>query len=188
MTNVWTIFAVSKRNNLPIIQCVQNSCNFLEISPEYSLNDWCWSSNSKTLATWCEELIHLKRPWCWERFKVGVGDDRGWNGWMVSSTQWIWVWVNFGSWWWTGKPGVLQSMGSQSRTRLSNWTEEWKHLFYPNSSFQEKGHQVAIKAMTYCPRNEYMFKRNLKKQISFIVSTNQNNKWLIMGNCRPKIC
>ena len=50
--------------------------------------DWCWSWNSNTLATWCEELTHLKRPWCWERLKAGgEGDDRGWDGWMVSPTQ-----------------------------------------------------------------------------------------------------
>ena len=67
-----------------------------------------------TLSTWCEELTHLKRPWCWERLKVrGEGDDRGWDGWMASPTQWTWVWVNSGSWWWTGRPGVLQSTGSQ---------------------------------------------------------------------------
>ena len=76
--------------------------------------DWCWSWNSDTLATWCEELTHLKRPWSWERLKVGGDrDDRGWDGWMASSTQWIWVWVRSESWWWTGKPGVWQSMGSQ---------------------------------------------------------------------------
>ena len=76
--------------------------------------DWCWSWNSNTLATWCEELIHLKRPWCWERLKAGgKGDDRGWDGWMALPTQRPWVWVNSGNWWWTGKPGVLQSMGSQ---------------------------------------------------------------------------
>ena len=53
----------------------------------------------------------------------GEGDDRGWDGWMASLTRWMWVWVNPGSWWWTGRPGVLQFMGSQSRTRLSDWTE-----------------------------------------------------------------
>ena len=74
--------------------------------------DWCWSSN--TLATWSEELTHWKRPWCWERWKAGgEGDDRGWDGWMVSLTWWTVVWVSSGSWWWIGKPGVLQSMGSQ---------------------------------------------------------------------------
>ena len=51
--------------------------------------DWCWSWNSNTLATWCEELTHLKRPWCWERLRAGgEGDDRGWDGWMASPTQW----------------------------------------------------------------------------------------------------
>ena len=70
--------------------------------------DWCWSWNSNTLATWCEELTHLKRPWSWEILKAGgEGDNRGWDGWMASSTQWTWVWVNSGSWWWTGRLGVL---------------------------------------------------------------------------------
>ena len=55
-----------------------------------------------------------KRPWCWERLKPGgEGDDRGWDGWMASLTQWTWVWVGSRSWWWTGKPGMLQSMGLQ---------------------------------------------------------------------------
>ena len=76
--------------------------------------DWCWSWNSNTLATWCKELIHLKRPWCWESLRVGgEGDDRGWDGWMASMTQWTWVWVVSRSWWWTGRPGLLQFMGSQ---------------------------------------------------------------------------
>ena len=60
-----------------------------------------------------EELTPLKRPWCWERLRAGEGDDRGWDGWMVSLTQWTCIWVNSGSWWWTGRTGVLQSMGSQ---------------------------------------------------------------------------
>ena len=51
--------------------------------------DWCWSWNSNTLATWCEDLTHWKRPWCWERLKAGgEGDDREWDGWMASPTQW----------------------------------------------------------------------------------------------------
>ena len=62
----------------------------------------------------CKELTHLKRPWCWERLKAGgEGDDRGWDSWMASPTRWTWVWVNSGSWRWTGRPGVLRSMGSQ---------------------------------------------------------------------------
>ena len=91
---------------------------------------WWWSFD------WCEVILpcsfdlpfsnneHWERPWCWERLKAGgEGDDRGWDGWMASLTQWTWVWVNSGSLWWTGKPGVLQSMGLQSWTWLSDWTE-----------------------------------------------------------------
>ena len=90
--------------------------------------EWCWSWNSSTLATSCEELTHWKRLWCWEGLGAGrEGDDRGWGGWMASRTRWTWVWVNSGSWWWTGRPGVLRFMGSQRvghdwMTEL-NWTE-----------------------------------------------------------------
>ena len=90
--------------------------------------DWCWSWNSNTLATWSEELTHWKRPWCWERLRAGGEvDNRGWNDWMASLTQWTWIWVNSGSWWWTGRPVVLQFMGSQSQTRLSDWTDTHVH-------------------------------------------------------------
>ena len=96
-----------------------------EISPEYSLEDWCWSWNSNILAIWCEELTHWKRPWCWERLRAGgEGNDRGWDGWIASLTRWTWVWVNSGGWWWTGRPGMLQSIGvAKSQTWLSYWTE-----------------------------------------------------------------
>ena len=62
---------------------------------------------------------------CWERLKAGgEGDNRGWDGWMASRTRWTWVWASFRIWWWTGKPGVLQSMGLQRvGIQLSNWTE-----------------------------------------------------------------
>ena len=74
--------------------------------------DWCWSSN--TLATWCEELTHWKRPWCRERLKAGgEGETRGWDGWIASPTGLAWVGASSGGWWWTGKLGVLQAMGSQ---------------------------------------------------------------------------
>ena len=81
--------------------------------------DWCWSWSSDTLATWCKELTH------WKRLKPGKTegrrrrDNRGWDGWMVSPTQWTWVW---GSWWWSGRPSVLQFMGSQ-RVR-HDWATE----------------------------------------------------------------
>ena len=76
--------------------------------------DWCWSWNSNTLATSCEKLTHWKRPWWWERLREGgEGDNREYDGWMASPTQWTWVWVDSRIWWWTGRPGVLQFMGSQ---------------------------------------------------------------------------
>ena len=89
-----------------------------EIQPDHPegnrWKDWCWSWNSNTLATWCEELAHLKRPWCWQRLKAGgEWDDRGWGSSMASLTQYTWVWASSGSWWWPGRPGVLWSMGSQ---------------------------------------------------------------------------
>ena len=88
-------------------------------------NIWSWNSN--TLATYCEEVTHLKRPWCCKRLKPGEGDNRAWDGWKASLTQWTRVWVNSRCWWWTGRPVMLQFMGSQ-RVRRDwatelNWTE-----------------------------------------------------------------
>ena len=88
--------------------------------------DWCWSWNSNTLVTWCEELTHLKRSWCWERLRAGgEGDDRGWDGWMTSLTRWTWVWVNSRSWQWTGKPACCSPWGCKEldTTEWLNWTE-----------------------------------------------------------------
>ena len=86
------------------------------------IKNWCWSWSSNTLATWCREPTHWKRPWCWERLKAGgEGDNRGSDGWMASPTRWIWVWASSGNCWWTsGRPGVLQSMGCKESD-----TTEW---------------------------------------------------------------
>ena len=92
-----------------------------EISPGCSL-EGSWNSN--TLVTLWEELTRLKRPWCWERLRTGgEGDDRGWDGWIASLTQWTWVWVDFRSWWWTGRPDVLWFMGCKESdmTEWLNW-------------------------------------------------------------------
>ena len=99
-----------------------------EISPEYPLEGLMLKLKLQYLATWCEELTHLKRPWCGERLRAGgEGDDRGWDGWMASPSQWTWVWVDSGSWWWTGRPGVLRFIESQKVRREwateMNWTE-----------------------------------------------------------------
>ena len=107
-----------------------------EISPEYSLEGLMWSLNSNSLATWCEEMTHWERPWCWERLKEGgKGDDRRWDGWitiidwiMAWPNQQTWVWVSSGSWWLTGKPGVLpcSPWGHKwsDMTKQLNWAEE----------------------------------------------------------------
>ena len=86
-----------------------------EISPGCSLEGMMQRWNSHTLATSCEELTHWKRLWCWEGLgALREGNDRGWDSWMVSPTQWTWVWVSSRRWWRTGR--------SQSRTWLRDWT------------------------------------------------------------------
>ena len=103
--------------------------------------DWCWSWNSNTLATSFEDLTHGKRPWCWERLRAGgEGDDRGWDGWMASLTQWTWVWVDFMSSWWTGRPGVLRFMGLQ---RVGHdWETELNSLFKWDLSQESKNSSI----------------------------------------------
>ena len=94
------------------------------------LNSTCgsWCLGHSTLSLFFSPFSHLLiliagKSWCWERLKVGAeGDDRGWDGWMVSPTQCTWVWVSSRSCWWTGKPGILRSMGSQ-RVRQDWMTE-----------------------------------------------------------------
>ena len=114
-----------------------------EIQSVHPKGDQSWvliertDAEPKTPILWpphVKELTHLKRPWCWEGLRArGEGDDRGWgwDGWMASLTQWTWVWVNSGSWWWTGRPSVLRFMGSQRvwldwATEL-NWTETFQN-------------------------------------------------------------
>ena len=113
-----------------------------EIQPVHPKEDQSWCSLEGLmlklkLILWPphgEELAHWKRPWCWEGLGTGgEGNDRGWDDWMASPTRWTWVWVNAGSWWWTGRPGVLLFMGSQRvghvwATAL-NWTEHWSNHF-----------------------------------------------------------
>ena len=94
-----------------------------EISPGCSLEGLMLKLKLQYFGHLIKGLTHWKRPWCWQKLKEEEEDDRGWNGWMASLTQWAWVWVNSGSWWWTGRPGVLQSMGSQ-RVRHDLLTEQ----------------------------------------------------------------
>ena len=74
---------------------------------------WGTDAEAETLILWSPDpnWLNLTRPWCWEILKAGrEGDDRGWDRWMVLLTWWTWVWASFGSWWYTGKPGVLHAV------------------------------------------------------------------------------
>ena len=82
--------------------------------------DWCWSLSSNTSATWCRELTYWERLWCWERFKAGEGDDRGWDSWMTSLTRWAWVWVISRSCWCTLCATVHGFTESETTEQL-NW-------------------------------------------------------------------
>ena len=107
---------------LVLEKTLQSPLDCKEIQPVRSEGDQPWVFTGRTDAKaeipvlWPRhaELTHWKRLWCWEGLGAGgEGDDRGWDGWMASLTGWTWVWVNPGSWWWTGRPGVLRFMGSQ---------------------------------------------------------------------------
>ena len=145
--------------------------------------DWCWSWNSNTLATWYEELTYWKRPWCWERLKAGEeGEDRGWDGWMASPNQWTWVWVNSGSWWWTGRPGMLQSLGLQKIGHdwviELNWTNILKvKVLY---SWKIKIEQVAIKRM-HSPSLRWL---KTKQQTT---TTHKTQKIASVGEAKEKL-
>ena len=137
------------------------------------------------LATWCEELTHLKRPWCWERLKAGgEGDDTGWNSWMASPTQWTWVWVDSGSWWWTGKPGVLQFVGLQ-RVR-HDWTTDSLSLRQIESDLgtpSKSQHLGADKKKTssFMPQSFFLLLAStVKFQIVCKCNANQRTSSLVM--------
>ena len=96
---------------LPWITTRSNKSILKEINPEYSLEGLVLKLRD-TLTSWCEDLTHWKRSWCWERLRAGgEGGNRGRDGWMASLTQWRRVWVDSGSWWWAGRLAVLWSMG-----------------------------------------------------------------------------
>ena len=103
----------------------------LKISPGCSLKGLMLKLKLQYFGHLMQRADSFERPWCWERLRTwGEGDDRGWDGWMSSPTQWVWVWVDSRSWWWTGRPGVLRFMGLQ-RVR-HNWATEmnWTELMY----------------------------------------------------------
>ena len=108
----WESLGLSRSSNQSILKEISPGCSLeglmLKLKLQY-FGHLMWTD-------------YWKRPWCWERLKAGgEGDDRGWDGWMASPMRWTWIWASSGSWWWTGKPGVLQSMGLQRIKTLSDW-------------------------------------------------------------------
>ena len=83
-----------------------------EMSPVYSFEGLMLKLKLQYFGYLVGRTDLRERLWCWERLRAGgEGDNRGWDGWMASPTWWTWVWASSGSWWWTGKPGVLESLG-----------------------------------------------------------------------------
>ena len=124
-----------------------------EIQPIHPKGDQSWifigraDAEAETTVFWShdfgKERSHLKRPWCWKRLRAGEGDDRGWDGWMASRTQWTWVWVNARSWWWPGRPSALQSMRLQ---RVGHdWATElnWVYIYICQSQSPNSSHPVS---------------------------------------------
>ena len=111
----WT----ARRSNQSILKEISSGCSIERLMLKLKL---------QYFGHLMQRADNWKRPWCWERLRAGrKGENRGWDGWMASATWWTWAWVNSGSWWWTGRRGVLQFMGSQKvghnwATEL-NWTK-----------------------------------------------------------------
>ena len=119
----WLSLFTARRSNQSILN---------EISPEYSLEGLMLKLKLQYFGHLIQRADSLEKPWCWERLKAGEGDNREWDGWMASPTWWTWVWVGSWSCWWTGKPGRLQSMGSQ-RVR-HEWATVLKIIYYDKNN------------------------------------------------------
>ena len=135
--SLWTTVCLVKAMIFPVVMYGCESWTIKKVecqkidAPRRSVlgvhwKDWCWSWNSSTLATWCKELTHLKRPWCWERLKVGgEGDNRGWNGWMAAPTWCTWVECALGVG--DGQGGLAccspWSLSESDTTERLDWTE-----------------------------------------------------------------
>ena len=123
----WTVL-LEKTLRVPWTARRSNQSILKEISPEYSLEGLMPKLNLQYFAHLMQRAYSLEKSW--QRLMAGRdGADRGWDGWMASLTQWTWVWTSSGSWWWTGRPGMLQS--TQSQRVGHNWaTEQQGSILY----------------------------------------------------------
>ena len=127
--NCWVSTVMLEKTLESPLNCRRSNQSILkEIIPEYSLEELMLMLKFQYFGHLMQSSSSLEKTTMLGKMKAGGdGDDRGWDGWIASQTQWTWVWVNSGSWWRTGKPGVLQSMDFQRvrhdcATEL-NWTE-----------------------------------------------------------------
>ena len=118
--------------NCGVGKTLESPLDCKEIQPVYPKGDQSWvffgrnDAKGETPILWPPHAKSwlIGKDWCWEGLGTGgEGDDGGWDDSVASQTRWTWVWLNSGSWWWTGRPGVLEFMGSQSQTGLRGWTE-----------------------------------------------------------------
>ena len=142
----WTV-VLEKTLESPWTARRSNQSILKEISPGISLEGMMLKWKLQYFGHLMRKVDSLEKTRCWEGLGAGgEGDDRGWDGWMASPTQWTWIWVNSGSWWWTGKPGVLRFMGHKESdtTEWLNWAERmtiwstwqshfWKCIFIDRS-------------------------------------------------------
>ena len=139
----WTV-VLEKTPESPGLQGDYTTQSYRKSTLTIHWKDWCWSWSSNTLVTWCKEQTHWKRSWVWERLKAkGEGDNREWDGWMASLTQWTWIWANSGRQWRTEEPGMLQSMASQ-RVRHDLVIEQPPHQNYKTSHCKNIQHIFSL--------------------------------------------
>ena len=156
-----------------------------EISPKYSLEGLMLKLKLQYFGHLMRRTDSMERPWCWERLKEGgEGDDRGWDGWMASPTLWTWVWVSSGSWWQSGKPGVLQSMGSQRvrhnwETEL-NWTDHHPSLRSAKSESLQKAYSLDSK----CLICGVLLREQMKISANLSLNTLSFNFWTTTIFCK----
>ena len=137
----WTVWRWRRLLRVLWTARISNQSILKEINPEYSLEGL--KVKLQYFGHLMQRTDSLEKPWCWERLKAGgLGDDRGWDSWMVSLTLWTWIWASSGRWWWTGKPGMLQSMGPQ-RVRHNwatelNWTEGQTDYYVDSKLVRDK--------------------------------------------------
>ena len=143
-TDAFELWCCRRLLRVPWTARRSNQSILKEISPGCSLEGLMLKLKLQYFGHLMQRVDSLEETWCWEGLGAGgEGDDRGWDGWMASLTQWTWFWVNSGSWWWTGRPGVMWFMGSQ---RVGHdWATEL------NYNLSQHGSLVVIKVLSFVP-------------------------------------